>query len=140
MAGAEIKDVNASREVNRRINSNDSNADFQAQLKEIDKELNKFDSVEGIVEVGPVSMQGLGVDGLGLTSQQVAFDGPFTSKNDQEGREGSEGTRWAQRIINKGSCGMINEPMSLKRNLCESLEEEDHADQTSLGTGGEEER
>nr|POE54792.1 hypothetical protein CFP56_47628 [Quercus suber] len=88
MAGAEIKDVNASREVNRRINSNDSNADFQAQLKEIDKELNKFNSMEGIVEVGPVSMQGLGVDGLGLTGQQVAFEGLLLPKMIRRGARG----------------------------------------------------
>ena len=65
MAGVEIMDINVSREVNRMTVSIDLDADFQAQLEEIDNELNKFKIVEGRTEVRLDSMQALGVEGLG---------------------------------------------------------------------------
>ena len=40
---------------------------------------------------------------------------------------GIEGRRWAQVSLNKGSSGMKREPMKLKRNLCEYLEDENQA-------------
>ena len=124
MAGAEVTDVNVSREVNRMTVSTDSYADFQEQLEAIDNELNKFETVKGRAEVGPDSMQALGVDGLGQMVQQGVNVGPLNSKNDQDGHVGIKGRRWAQGIFN---IGMKKEPMKLKRNLCEYLEDEDHA-------------
>ena len=58
--------------------------------------------------------------------QQGVIVGPLDSKNDQDGYVGTEGKRWAQGIFNKGSSGKKKEPMMLKRNLRECLEEEDH--------------
>ena len=82
MASAKITDVNVSREVNRMIVSTYLEADFQAQLEEIDKELNKFETIKGRAEVGPDSMQALGVDRLSQIGQQGVNVGPLDSKND----------------------------------------------------------
>ena len=68
--------------------------------------------------------QDLGVDGLGQMGQQDASFGPLDSKNDQDGYVGIKGRRWAQGSLNKGSSGTKREPMKLKRNLREYLEDE----------------
>ena len=109
------------------IVSTDLDVDFQAQLKEIDNELNKFETVEGRAEVGLNRDQALGVDRLGQMGQQDASLGPLDSKNDQGRYVGIEGRRQAQGIFNNGSSGTKKEPMKLKRNLREYLEDEDHA-------------
>ena len=127
MAGVEITGVNVSRGVNWMSVSTGLDASFQAQLEEIDNALNIFETAGGRAEVGPNRDQDLGVDGLGQMGQQDASFGPLDSKNDQDGYVGIKGRRWAQGSLNKGSSGTKREPMKLKRNLCEYLEDENQA-------------
>ncbi|KAK7859072.1 putative ribonuclease h protein [Quercus suber] len=117
MTGTEILDVNGSVEANRVTVSTDLEASFQAQLEEIDTELNKFETLVGREEVGPVSVNTVGAVGPGLMGQRGTNGGLFESNNDQVNFESAKGRRWAQESIKIGSSGMKKEPSVLKRNL-----------------------
>ena len=93
MAGAEITDVNVSREVNRMSVSTDSDAGFQAQLEEIDNALKVFETAGGRTVVGPDRDQVLGGDGLGQMGQLDASFGPLNSNTNQAGCVGLGGRR-----------------------------------------------